>query len=62
VEEVWAVFFENCFFSEIFEDIGQEKNVRKKIVIVIILERFHVVVSANLFCPIVIFLGEGFIV
>jgi len=48
--------------SEIFKDVGQEKNVRKKIVIMIILETFHVVVSPNLFCSIVIFLGEGFVV
>ena len=48
--------------SEIFKDVGQEKNVRKKIVIVIILEIFHVVMSPNVFCPVVIFLGEGFIV
>ena len=37
-------FFENCV-SEILNDVDQEKNVLKKVVIVIILESFHVVVS-----------------
>jgi len=47
--------------SEILKDVGQEKNVPKKIVIVIILDGFHVVVSTNLFFPIIDFLREGFV-
>jgi len=52
------MFFENCV-SEIFEDVGQEKNVGKQIVIVIILERFPVVNEPKFVLPDRNLLGRG---
>jgi len=40
VEGVKMVFFVNCF-AEILKDVGQQRDVRKKIVVVIILEGIH---------------------
>jgi len=42
--------------SEILKDVGQEKYVGQKIVIVIISQCFHVKVSPNFLRPFVIFL------
>ena len=51
----------NCM-SEILKDVGQQKYIWKQVMIVIILEGFHVVVSPNLMCAIVIFSGEWLII
>ena len=40
--------------SEILKDVGQQENVRKKVVIVIIFHSFHVIISPNFTRQIVI--------
>ena len=40
--------------SEIFKDVGQQKNVGEKVMIVVILHSFHVIMSPNFTRPIVI--------
>jgi len=47
--------------SEILKDVGQQKNVRKKVVIVIILHRFHVILCPNFTSPIIVFLRARFV-
>jgi len=47
--------------SEVLKDVGQQKDVRKTIMVVVILHRFHVIVSPNLTRPIVILRCAGFV-
>ena len=48
--------------SEILKDVGQEKYVAQKIVIVIISQCFHVKVSPIYLRPFAIFIWQGFLV
>ena len=47
--------------SEILKDVGQQKDIRKKIMVVVILHCFHVIVSPNFTSPIVILRCAGFV-
>ena len=47
--------------SEILKEVGQQKDVRKKVMVVVILHRLHVIVSPNFTSPIVILRCAGFV-
>ena len=47
--------------SKVLKDVGQQKDVRKKIMVMVILHRFHVIMSPNFTSPIVILWCVGFV-
>jgi len=47
--------------SEVLIDVGQQKDVRKKIMVVVILHRFRIIVSPNFTSPIVILRRARFV-
>ena len=47
--------------SEILKDVGQQKDVRRKVMVVVILHCFHVIVSPDFTSPVVILRCAGFV-